>query len=145
MTRSSPDFATPANCACFSVRRAARALTQRYEAALKPVGLTSSQFTLLAKLKGLGHVTQSTLADAVGADRTTLTRGLQRLERDGLVAVEEGGDDRRERIVALTPAGARKFATALPLWRIAQANTVARLGEKDAAHLLALLTKAAAI
>jgi len=95
--------------------------------------------------RSLGHVTQSTLADAVGADRTTLTRGLQRLERDGLVAVEEGGDDRRERIVALTPAGARKFATALPLWRIAQANTVARLGEKDAAHLLALLTKAAAI
>ena len=39
------------DCACASLRRAARAVTQLYEAALQDTGLRATQFTLLQALE----------------------------------------------------------------------------------------------
>ena len=64
------------NCLCFNLRKAARALTQTYDAALKPAGVTAPQFALLSTLAGYGPVSLSDLAAALGMDRTTLTRNL---------------------------------------------------------------------
>jgi DNA-binding MarR family transcriptional regulator len=118
-------------CACFSVRKAARAVTQLYDKTLEPSGLRVTQFTLLVALS-LSEQTLSQVAERLVMDRTTLTRNLAPLERDGLVK-RERGPDRRERSLRLTSAGRRALEQTLPFWRRAQARVVTAIGQ-DAWH-----------
>ena len=70
-------------CACANLRRAARAVTRGYEAALKGTGLTPTQHTLLQALDLLGLSPQGALGELLAIDSTTLTRTLRPLERAG--------------------------------------------------------------
>jgi DNA-binding MarR family transcriptional regulator len=108
-----------ASCACLQARSKARSLTEEYDRILAPSGLRITQFSLLSVLLA-GPSTISELADAVNIDRTTLTRGLMPLQRDGYVAFEDGKDARKH-IVALTAKGIRMTKEALELWKQAQA------------------------
>jgi len=108
-----------ASCACFNLRKAARTITQIYDDALRPSGLRATQFSLLAVLRARAPLTVSELADVAATDRTTLTRNLKPLERDGLVR-SRAGADRRVRELLVTPKGRRALAGAYPLWRRAQ-------------------------
>jgi DNA-binding MarR family transcriptional regulator len=110
-------------CACFSLRKAARAVTQLYDKTLEPSGLRVTQFTLLVALSLSDQLTLSQVAERLVMDRTTLTRNVALLERDGLVK-RERGPDRRERYLRVTLAGRRALEQALPLWRQAQAQVV---------------------
>lgn len=114
-------------CACFNLRRAARAVTQAYDEALRPSGIRATQFSVLAGLALEGSRTMTALADAMGMDRTTLTRNLKPLLKDGLVEMVEGSD-RRQRRVGLTGRGMEALERALPMWRRAQARVVDGLG-----------------
>lgn len=126
-----------ATCLMHAVRKAARAVTAAYEAALAPSGLTAGQFSLLVALAAAGPMPHGTLARALGLDRTTLTRALAPLARRGLVETVPSGADGRLRVLALTAAGAETLALAIPLWRAAQDRAVAALGgEGDAAGRL---------
>ena len=75
------------DCACFNVRKAARALTAFYDRVIAPIGLRATQGTLLVALARAGDIPVTRLAGILGMDRTTLTRNLEPLERDGLVAL----------------------------------------------------------
>src|SRR5213080_2504071 len=69
-------------CACANMRRAARAVTQLYDAALRPSGLRITQFTLLRALaRAGGPMTQDALGELLAVDSTTLSRTLRQLER----------------------------------------------------------------
>ena len=81
-------------CACFNLRKAARAVTQLYDDALRPAGILATQLPLLIATGRLERVTISQLAEAMVMDRTTLTRNLRPLERDGLVRTKPGKDRR---------------------------------------------------
>ncbi len=120
----------PADLACCTfanLRKASRALSQIYDAALQPVGLKATQLTLLATLERRGVVPVSQLAETLVMDRTTLTRNLKPLAARGLVAVEPG-EDRRVRQVILTAPGRALLEAARPLWARAQRGVVERLG-----------------
>lgn len=134
------DLADPANCLCFNLRKAARALTQSYDTALKPAGITAPQFSLLTALARQGPVSLSDLATALGMDRTTLTRNLKPLQRDGLVASAQG-DDRRVRLLTLTRAGRIRLSDAEPLWRAVQSKVAGTFGHTPADTLLAKLNR----
>ena len=140
MNKSVMNLSDPSNCLCFNLRKAARALTQTYDAALKPAGITAPQFALLSTLVRQGPVSLSDLAAALGMDRTTLTRNLKPLQRDGLVASAEG-DDRRVRLLTLTAAGQTRPSGAEPLWRSVQAKVAGTFGQGPAETLLAELTR----
>ncbi|CAD0266571.1 MarR family transcriptional regulator (fragment) [Pseudomonas veronii] len=84
----------------------------------------------------------SSLADAMGLDRSTLGRNLRVLEGEGLVRLVEG-DDLRNRLVLLTEAGAERLAAALPAWEAAQQKLIDRLGAEKRETLLALLDELA--
>jgi DNA-binding MarR family transcriptional regulator len=114
-------------CACLNMRKATRAITQLYDATLAPAGLRATQFTLLVALSLAERLTLSQVAEHLVMDRTTLTRNVAVLERDGLVTSERG-PDRRERYMRLTPSGRRALDQALPLWREAQAKTIKAVG-----------------
>src|SRR5881296_100037 len=117
------------DCACASLRRASRAVTQAYEAALKHTGLRVTQFTLLQALERMGTSPQSALGELLALDSTTLSRTLRPLERAGWIRAG-AGKDRREVRWSLTPAGRRRFAGAQPAWERAQARLRAEVPAK---------------
>lgn len=104
------------HCLCLHAQRAARALARRYDQVLKPVGLTSGQFSLLMALNRPQPPSLGAVAALLAMDRTTLTANLKPLERDGLVEVRAGESDRRTRLLQLSESGRRRLAAALPLW-----------------------------
>lgn len=122
-------------CACANLRKTARLVTQAYDDALKETGLHCSQFTLLATLAQIGPSGMGQLAEALGMDRTTLTRNLQALQRDGLVE-DQPDSDKRRRQVAITTQGVAALEAALPLWQQAQKRVVMVLGSDQFGDLL---------
>jgi len=97
---------------------------------------------LLCNLQRLDQPSISTLAEAMGLDRSTLGRNLRVLEGDGLVTLVEG-EDMRNRIVLLTEAGAERLKAALPAWEAAQQRLIDRLGAEKRETLLKLLDELA--
>ncbi|HEX7894892.1 MAG TPA: MarR family winged helix-turn-helix transcriptional regulator [Terriglobales bacterium] len=117
-------------CMCSSVRRASRALTQLYEQALRPLGLRSSQFTILQVLSRAGEISQGQLGEMLAMDSTTLTRTLDIMLRQGWVA-ERRGEDRRQRCLSLAKAGRAELDRALPVWEKVQSQLKRELGEQS--------------
>jgi DNA-binding MarR family transcriptional regulator len=113
------DFTACRQCVCTAARRRARELTRDFEKAMRGAGLRGAQFNLLATLVQTGPLPTSRLAEFLGLERTTLTRNLRPLVRDGLVRIEEG-EDRRIREVAVTPSGKEAARRAFPFWKRAQ-------------------------
>lgn len=114
-------------CLCLNTQRAARAVARRYDAAMRPVGLTSGQFSILAALNQEAAVSVGALAEGLGLERTTLTRNLAPLEAAGLIRSEAADRDKRVRSLSLTSQGRAKLAFAMPHWRAAQADVMGRL------------------
>jgi DNA-binding MarR family transcriptional regulator len=121
-------------CTCLRMRRSARKLTQLYDHALEPCGLTVNQFGLLAYLQGAslspaGGLSIGALADRLGMDPTTLNRALKPLEAKGLVETAADPTDGRVRQIRITGRGQSATSSAFPLWREAQAKVEAALGD----------------
>ena len=141
---SEKDLSKLRGCACFNLRKSARAVTQFYDRILKPSGLRGTQFSLLAAAAMNDSMNISNLADALVMERTTLTRNLRPLERQGLVRISRG-EDQRSREVTLTPEGSRRLAVALPLWNQAQGRMEEGMGRQRLRHLLGDLESTVAI
>jgi DNA-binding MarR family transcriptional regulator len=104
-------------CLCLHVQRAARALARRFDDALRPIGLTNGQFSLMMSLNRPEPPDMGAVASLLGMDRTTLTAALKPLQRRGLLKIKVDPADRRSRIMTLTPEGRRLLAHAVPVWR----------------------------
>jgi DNA-binding MarR family transcriptional regulator len=128
-------------CFSFALRKAARSVARRYDAALRPTGLRNTQFNLLVVLDATGPISVGALATVMSIERTTLTRNLARVVRAGFVRVERG-PDRRSRTLILTSQGRAAALRALPAWRAAQAEVRRSLGAKS---FDALVTRLAGI
>jgi DNA-binding MarR family transcriptional regulator len=124
---TSPILTLP--CLCGTLRRSARALTQLYENALRPLGLRSSQFTILQVLWRGSEMSQGALGEILAMDSTTLTRTLAIMRRRGWIAERRGGD-RRERLLRLAKAGETQLDRALPLWDETQSRLRSQLGDQ---------------
>src|SRR5262245_27534841 len=81
-----------AKCICYNIRKAARLVTQFYDATLEPSGLLGTQFVLLAVIGRMGAGPITRLGKAMGMDRTTVTRNLRPLERQGFIEMDAGLD-----------------------------------------------------
>ncbi len=128
----------PERCTCGSLRRAARALTQRYDTLMAASGLRVTQFSLLRTLKREGPLRISELAALQLLDRTALSRNLDPLVARKLVALSTGRDA-RTRVATLTAGGERALAAAEPCWAAAQVEVSAALGGERMAALMDLL------
>ena len=131
------------HCMVSNARMAARAITRRYDAYARPFGITATQMSLIALIVSAGDRTVTDLALARGFERTTLTRNLDRLERQGLISsrpAERGNG----RICALTPKGEALLAEVLPVWRRAQQELRAELGATSFDDTISTLRRLAA-
>jgi DNA-binding MarR family transcriptional regulator len=124
----------------FALRKAARSITRRYDAALRPSGLRSTQFNLLVVLDVAGPITITDLAKATAIERTTLTRNLALLARKRWIRTE-ASDDLRSHRVAITERGLKAALRALPAWRRAQKALAEAVGQRDFDSLGASLQK----
>src|SRR5262245_50604027 len=116
-----------ADCACFDLRRATRAVSRMYDDFLRDAGLNVTQFSLLRLIGAEQELSISTLGDYMVMERTSITRALAPLERDRLIRSRPGAD-RRIRIVLLTSKGRKLVADAEPKWRRAQAALMQTVG-----------------
>jgi DNA-binding MarR family transcriptional regulator len=121
-------------CICVNLRRAARAVSHIYDQALAPSGIKITQFSLLRAVAHNEPVAVSALAEELELDRTTMARNLTPLERDGLVVLATGSDQRVTE-VRLTAGGRAAIAKALPLWENAQAQMSQLLARGRTAQL----------
>jgi len=131
-------------CTCMRVRQASRTLSRIYDDNLRRVGLQISQLTVLVAVakSGEGGAGPGRMAQALGMDRTTLTRNLLPLEKAGLLRVARDPADARARIVLLTKPGERAIEKAFPLWEKSQKRLRNLVGARKAHDLhdrLALL------
>ena len=114
-------------CLCLHTQRAARTLARLFDEALRPVGLTSGQFSLLNALNRPEPPSLGPVAQLLAMERTTVTAALKPLERDGLVAIAADPGDRRNRLLSLTKRGRQVLASAVPIWRDLHADIEAGL------------------
>lgn len=121
-------------CSCFAVRRLARRITRFYDQHLAPAGLRTTQYSLLAHLRGTEDVPMRVLAERLDMDRSTLNRNLRPLIHAGWVA-QHAGADPRTAVLRLTEAGRRKLGEARALWSRAQAAFESRVGPAGLAGL----------
>ncbi len=134
--QSYSDYSDLENCACAKLRRATRIISQAYDAALRPAGLRTTQFNMLAILANRGQIRQTEFADTLGMDGTTLTRNLRPLHKKEWIQIERG-EDLRVRLISLTSQGRDVLNQAVPLWREVQSRFV---GGSDGKHWAGLLT-----
>jgi DNA-binding MarR family transcriptional regulator len=132
------DLTHPLHCLTFQTQRAARSLVRGFEAAAKQAGLTAPQFTTLTLLAGFSETTVTQLAERLGTERTTLTRNLDVMARQGWIE-EVAAEDQRLRVWRLTDDGRGKLSDAMPVWRVYQTDLIERLGPDRAEALLTTL------
>src|SRR3984957_781481 len=129
-------------CTCGSLRKASRRISQFYDTALAPMGIKSTQFSILSEVdRGsvAGPVTMCELATAMVMDRSTLGHNLKPLERDDLVVLRQARHDRRKRYVELTAKGKSLLPRARQLWRRAENRFERIFGKDPAAELREVL------
>ena len=115
------------SCLCHRTRMASRAVTRLYDDILRPTGLRATQLAVLVAVGNEDATSITELAKFMGMDRSTLTRNLTPLEREGLIRVGNEGW-RRSRIVEITNKGRSRLREALPFWEKAQQTMRQKLG-----------------
>jgi DNA-binding MarR family transcriptional regulator len=133
-------------CYCATLRQAARAISQKYDAALRDTGLTITQFTLLTMISEMHRPRVNDMAEMLSMDQTSLSRTLRLMERDRLIDAV-AGDDKRETRWVLASRGQQHLKKATPVWRAAQKNVEKLLGqdaERVSAAAYALSTRLSA-
>jgi DNA-binding MarR family transcriptional regulator len=123
------------DCNLFANRQATRFVSQIYGRHLGKVGLTATQFTILAVLHSKPGMTMNDLAELLVMERTSLVRALQPLTRGGLVVTAPALDNAKRLVISLTKAGEKQFQLAFPAWEAAQAEYEGLVGAKEAKAL----------
>jgi DNA-binding MarR family transcriptional regulator len=114
-----PAALTDLGCACATSRQVARVLTQLYDSRLRTTGMEAPQFALMMTLERQGPCSQADLGRRYALDKTTVSRNLKLLERNGWIASSPASDGRKRQF-ALTAAGHERLAAAKPEWKKAQ-------------------------
>jgi DNA-binding MarR family transcriptional regulator len=133
------DRIAPSECYSLAVRQAARHVTAFYDRFMAPFGLRSTQFSILSMLRRAGPLSINALAAELVMDRTTMGRNIRPLQRAGLVTAVVGKEDRRARVLQLTPRGLARINAARKGWIKAQASFEAAFGKGRASELRGLL------
>jgi len=117
------DLTSTGSCAVFNLRRTSRAVSALYDAALATTGLSSTQATILIAVAKSEPVAVGVLAKILLTQRTTLTRNLALLSREGLVSVSPRSTMRR-RLVSLTFKDTTALTRSVWRWRKIQTHFV---------------------
>ncbi len=131
----------PTECIAQRVRHLSRIITQKYDAALRPHGITMCQFTVLSHLARHDSLRAVDIGNILAIEKSTMSRNLQRLVNLGLIVKDRfAGIYGRE--IRLSPLGREKLQEAYPGWQKAQAATSTLFGPDIQCTLDSLVEKA---
>ncbi|MEQ1670445.1 MAG: MarR family winged helix-turn-helix transcriptional regulator [Hyphomicrobium sp.] len=133
--------ATSETCLATRVRQLSRIVTRVYDDALRPLGITGSQYTLLAQLASRDGITAVEIGHDLDIEKSTLSRNLKRLLALGHIVMDPPAG-RRGRGLHLTPKGQAVLKDAFPIWQDAQKKTVGAMGSDSRMVLDGLLSQA---
>ena len=114
-------------CACTTLRKASRAITRAYDAAIEPAGMTTPQFAILRAVAREDGQPLSRLAEEMVMDRSTLYRAIAPLIRQGWLVIESASTGRTKRAF-LTEAGHAAVENAVPYWEAGHAKVIQAFG-----------------
>ena len=117
-------------CIAVRLRMLSRAVTRIYNRALRPYGLTTSQMNILVAISCLSQAKQYDVCQALHLEKSTLSRDVARMRRQGWLD-DVPGEDGRTVLLRITPAGRRLVEEAIPAWQQAQAQATTLLGERQ--------------
>jgi DNA-binding MarR family transcriptional regulator len=121
-------------CIAMRLRMLSRAVTRIYNRALRPYGLTTSQMNILVAIACLGEAKQHDVCQALHLGKSTLSRDVAWMRRQGWLDDVPGADG-RVALLRITPAGKRLVEEAIPAWQQAQAQATTLLGERQVSTL----------
>jgi DNA-binding MarR family transcriptional regulator len=133
--------ATPDACSCVSLRKAARHVSQFYDVYLAPLGIRTTQYSILSRVARQGAPRITGLATELAMDRSTMSRNLAPLERLGLLTADIDPNDARSRRISLTTKGEAVLKAARPRWREAQKAFEAAFGADRSTTLRTILAE----
>lgn len=142
-TASIADIAETTSGACLAtrVRQLSRIITRVYDDAMRPLGITASQYTLLAQLAARDSITAVEIGHELDIEKSTLSRNLKRLLALGHINMDPPAG-RRGRGLHLTPKGQAIIKEAYPIWLDAQKRAVTVMGADSREVLDGLLAHA---
>lgn len=132
---------TSATCLSTRIRQLNRIITRVYDDAMRPLGITASQFTLLTQLAQQDGITAVEIGHTLDIEKSTLSRNLKRLLKDGLITMDPPAG-RRGRGLHLTPKGQAVIKEAYPVWQSAQHRATEVMGNNSRATLDSLVAQA---
>ncbi len=132
---------TASSCLATRVRQLSRIVTRVYDDAMRPLGITASQYTLLAQLAARDSITAVEIGHDLDIEKSTLSRNLKRLLALGHIIMDPPAG-RRGRGLHLTPKGQAVLKDAYPIWLAAQGRAVGIMGEDSRSVLDGLLVQA---
>jgi len=133
--------ATSSSCLATRIRQLSRIVTRLYDDVLRPLGITASQYTLLAQLAARDGITAVEIGHELDIEKSTLSRNLKRLLALGHIVMDPPAG-RRGRGLHLTPKGQAVLVDAYPIWKDAQERSVSILGHETRGVLDDLLNHA---
>jgi DNA-binding MarR family transcriptional regulator len=142
-TASIADIAETTAGACLAtrVRQLSRIITRVYDDAMRPLGITASQYTLLAQLAARDSITAVEIGHELDIEKSTLSRNLKRLLALGHILMDPPAG-RRGRGLHLTAKGQAILKEAFPIWQEAQRRAVSSMGAESRNVLDGLLSQA---
>ncbi len=137
------EIAENASASCIStrVRQLSRIVTRVYDDAMRPLGITASQFTLLTQLAQQDGITAVEIGHSLDIEKSTLSRNLKRLLALGHITMDPPAG-RRGRGLHLTPKGEMVIQQGFLVWREAQTRTIRVMGPESRSILDNLLGQA---
>lgn len=121
-----------AECIAFRIRALSRVITNLYDAALEPFGITVNQATMLIMLSLVGEATPARIIKGLYMEKSTVSRNLDRMKKQGWIEAK-GRDGGKEQIITVTPAGRKLLASMHKVWQKAQKEAIELLGEQGVA------------
>ena len=132
---------TAGACLATRVRQLSRIITRVYDDAMRPLGITASQYTLLAQLAARDSITAVEIGHELDIEKSTLSRNLKRLLALGHIIMDPPAG-RRGRGLHLTAKGQAILKDAFPIWQDAQTRAVSAMGAESRNVLDGLLSQA---
>ncbi|MEO1619923.1 MAG: MarR family winged helix-turn-helix transcriptional regulator [Cyanobacteria bacterium J06632_3] len=102
-------------CVARRLRQVNRTITRLYDEALRPYGLTVNQLNILAVVISEKQIRPGQLGHALGMEKSTVSRTVDRMVRKDWLKVTPG-EDSRTQLLTVTAKGRKLLLTVTPIW-----------------------------
>lgn len=127
-------------CSYFHIKKLDRIVYAFYDKVMAEAKVSPHQFSLLNSIYlAQKKLTISEFAKILAMDRTTLTRNLDLLVKNGLVETAQSVEDSRKRIFYLTPKGEKTLLSEIPVWKKAQEAFIEKVSREKYQKLMEIV------